>query len=117
MRQQISKPTLGLDLIEFQKARQFYRRHKDSLNSFFNADEINYIQKSGKPAEALAVLLASKEAVFKALPNKNAGIAAFRNIAIKPGKKDRVSYPGLELKVMKDKKFVVVHALGSDRKI
>ena len=108
---------LGVDLIELQKAKNFYRTHKDGLNSFFNDKEILYIRSSKRPHEALAALLAAKEAVFKALPALGTGIAAFRNIEISHEKGNQFSFPGLKLQVFKEKKYVVAHALGSDRKI
>ena len=114
-RKNIFSSHLGVDLIEIKKAEKFYREHKKSLKPFFSDKEVSYIRSSKKPHEALAVLLASKEAVFKALPQKKAGIAAFRNIEIKVGGRNRVFFPGLKLQVFKEKEYVVVHALGSDR--
>ena len=94
----------GVDLIELQKAKKFYRAHKDGLDSFFNDKEILYIRKSKRPHEALAALLATKEAVFKALPALGAGIAAFQNIEINHGKRNQFSFPGFTLRVFKEKK-------------
>ena len=111
---------LGIDLIELKKAKIFYQTHKKRLNSFLSNKEIRYINKSSRPHEALGVLLAAKEAVFKALSPSGTGIAAFRNIEISPGQKDKFYFrfttaekeTSLKLSVLKNKKVVMVQCVG-----
>ncbi len=111
---------LGIDLIEIKKAKIFYQIHKDHLNSFFSDKEVHYIQKSNKRAEALGVLLAAKEAVFKALPRNGSGMIAFRNVEILPGHHDRFSFRmekagkngRLRFAVIKHRKYVIVQCAG-----
>ena len=112
--------SLGVDLIEIKKARRLYDNHKDSLDSFFSPREISYIRTGQRPHENLAVLLASKEAVFKAIPCLGTGVAAFRNIEITPQKANRFSVRLREtakkvvvkFSILKDKKYVVVQCAG-----
>jgi phosphopantetheine--protein transferase-like protein len=75
---------LGIDLIEFKKAKSFYRAHRDALSSFFSIEETGYIRQSPKPHECLALLLSAKEAVFKTLSAPWMGPTGFRNIQIVP---------------------------------
>ena len=111
---------LGIDLVELKKAKSFYNTHKHRLNSFFSSKEISYIQKALWPHEALGILLAAKEAVFKALPRTGAGIAAFRNIEIQPERGGRFSFCSvktgkrskLEFTVLKNKRYVIVQCAG-----
>ena len=111
---------LGVDLIELNKAKFFYRSHKQRLNSLFSGKELSYIRKSKKPYESLGVLLAAKEAAFKALPPSETGIADFRNIEILTNSKDgfqcRLAKDKRETKlkfsVFKNQKVVVVRCAG-----
>jgi len=76
--------SVGIDLIEFKKAKSFYRAHRDALNSFFSREEAGFIRQSSKPHESLAVLLSAKEAVFKTLNSPWMGRTGFRDIQIIP---------------------------------
>ena len=112
--------SLGIDLIEIKKARRLYRDHKGSLGSFFSPREISYIRTGQRPHENLAVLLASKEAVFKAIPRLGTGVAAFRNIEMIPQKENRFSIRlretakkvAVKFSILRDKKYVVVQCAG-----
>jgi len=59
--------SLGVDLVEIKKARRFYARHRAKLSEILTESEIMFCRRAKKPYERLAALLASKEAVFKAL--------------------------------------------------
>jgi phosphopantetheine--protein transferase-like protein len=91
-----SVPVVGVDLVEIEKARAFYSRHKKRLTSFFSAAEIRFIRR-GKIVERLAILLAAKEAAFKAVPGRIwMGPEGFRSIRLSPerGKKLSFRIPG-----------------------
>ena len=106
---------LGVDLIEIQRAKLFYKNHRKNLKSILNQEETEYLE-SGNRHERLAVLLASKEAVFKAIDGSRSGINTFQDIQIFPNNKfsfavrKRISQKitGLKLSVLKNKRFVIV---------
>ena len=105
------RKAFGVDLIEIKKARRFYKTHKNRLDSFFSPQEIAFIRAGERPHENLAILLASKEAVFKAVPSLGTGLAAFRNIEMifhkgTPKKAD------LKFSILKNKQYVVVQCAG-----
>ena len=110
----------GVDLIEIKKAKRLYKSHKDRLGSFFSPKEITYIKKGEKPYENLAILVASKEAVFKAISRFGTGLAVFRNIEMIPQKENKFSLrlkempPRADLKfsVLRNKKYIVVQCAG-----
>lgn len=116
-------PRLGVDLVEIQKAKDFYRAHRDRLKDWLAPEEISYIRESRKPYESLAVLLAAKEAVFKALSRPWMGPFGFGDIQIVPGK-NKVScrfrgpfepFDGKKrftLSFYKDKRYVVALCAG-----
>ena len=111
---------LGIDLIELNKAKKIYRSHKQRLDSLFSDKELSYIQKSRKPHEAFGVLLAAKEAAFKALSPPGTGIASFKNIEIYPECKDRIQCrvagddheAKLKFSVFKNQQVVMVQCVG-----
>ena len=105
MKKSSSSP-LGVDLIEIKKAKRFYKSHEDRLDSFFSSREIAYLKESGRPYENLAILLASKEAAFKAVPRLGTGLAAFRNA-------DGIFRKnGLKFSILRHNKYVVVQCAG-----
>lgn len=117
----ISSFPLGVDLIEIREAKNFYRTHKNHLASLFSDKEIRFIQMSKKPHESLGILLAAKEAAFKALPQKEIGIAGFRGIEILPAANGRLrlksnekirNKKSVEFSVLKNKKLVMVQCAG-----
>jgi len=77
-------PPLGIDLIEIKKAKSFYAANQRYLGSFFSDREIRYIRGGKRPYVKLAVLLAAKEAVFKAMRKDWMGTEGFRKINIVP---------------------------------
>ena len=114
---------LGIDLVEIKKAKSFYILHKNRLATFFSGEEISYIEKNKKPYEALAVLLAAKEATFKALPKRSwMGVSGFKQIVVTPGVNPRAlrcrlkgepkAGNKLKLSFTKNKKFVVARCVG-----
>jgi phosphopantetheinyl transferase (holo-ACP synthase) len=76
--------SLGVDLMEFKRAREFYDNCRHGLDGFLGPGEIRFVRGSRKPWEALAVLLAAKEAVFKALDLSWMGLSGFKAIRILP---------------------------------
>lgn len=79
---------IGVDLVEIKKAKLFFERHRANLRSLFSKREIRYIKTNKKPYEKLALLLAAREAVFKALLKKarTPSLSAFYDIRIIPNK-------------------------------
>ncbi len=73
---------MGVDLVEYKKARAFYGRHKNRLSSYFGKAEISMIEKGPRPHETLAMILAAKEAVFKSCGAPWMGTQGFREILI-----------------------------------
>lgn len=120
---------LGVDVVEYRKARLFYVRHKNRLGEYFGKNEVAMIRKSHKPYESLALLLAAKEAVFKssALPWMGAG--GFRKIQILSQRSNRLSFrlkgnfkkgfarrPAPMLSYLKGKDFVIAECRSSASK-
>jgi holo-[acyl-carrier protein] synthase len=59
---------LGLDLVDLHRAEQLLARHGDQfLGRVLRTDERNYVLSMAAPARHLAVRLAAKEAVYKAM--------------------------------------------------
>ena len=88
MRREATAPspvTLGVDIMEVARARRFYNHHKDRLSRFFSATEINYISRD--PHARMASMVASKEAVFKAL-GQTQGMMEFTKVRIRPVSKN-----------------------------
>ena len=115
---------LGVDLVDTRKAKSFYQTHKDDLDSFFSLEEISKIKKSPKPHKRLAIYLAAKEAVYKALFGTKVGMLGFRNILISQNR-NRLSFQldrslgrrhlsgqSLKLSIVEKKKYVVVQCGG-----
>ena len=106
--------SLGVDLVEVKKAKSFYESHKGNLDFFFTKREILKITESRKPYEKLALYLAAKEAVFKALKNSQVGMLSFRNIGITEKKQGGLSFKkNFQLSFSKWKKYVVVKCAGT----
>ena len=77
--------------MELETAKSLYRSHGRRLKTLFSREEISYIQKDKKPHERLAVLLAAKEAVFKALGPAWMGMSGFQDIQIFPQSNHRLT--------------------------
>lgn len=87
-----SKLSLGVDIVEYKKARVFYARHKNRLKTYFDKNEVSLIQKGQKPYETLALLLAAKEALFKSSGLAWMGTDGFRKIRILARKHNQLSF-------------------------
>ncbi len=85
---------LGVDIVEWKKARAFYGAHRGRLDSFLSPSEMKFIGKNQKPYEGLATLFAAKEAVFKALGVSWFGPEKFRKIRIRPVSADTFLFTG-----------------------
>jgi len=83
---------LGVDLVEFKKAKAFYGEHRNRLDTFFDGGEIRLIRQARRPYESLALLLAAKEAVFKSLGEPWMGPEGFRKIRIFSRKNRELSF-------------------------
>lgn len=71
---------LGIDLIEIKRAKAFYNKHKNRLTSVLNMDEARFIKKGPKPYENCAMILAGKEAAYKALGGLKSNLANFQDV-------------------------------------
>jgi phosphopantetheine--protein transferase-like protein len=77
------KPSLGVDLVELKRAKAFYRVHRSRLNVYFSDEEIAFVKRARRRGyERLAVLLAAKEAAFKASGQPWMGPEGFRSILV-----------------------------------
>ena len=104
---------LGVDLVEYKKARAFYARHRRRLGTYFKKAEVSFIEESLKPHEALALVLAAKEAVFKSLDRMWMGPEGFRRIAVVSRKNKKLSFlskPALSFR--KTRNYVVAECRG-----
>ena len=95
------RESVGVDMLEWKKARAFYKAHREKLATFLCPAETGYVQSSHRPYESLAMILSAKEAVFKAIGVSWMGISGFERIQILPGK-NRFSF---RLKGIFSKKF------------
>ncbi len=117
-----SRIRLGIDLIEFKKAKDFYKHHQNRLASFFSEKEISYIGHGAEAYRKLAGLLAAKEAAFKASGKTWMGPEGFAAIRLTPptGKKNffsvkKSSQSKEALKIFltqQHKKYVVAQCVG-----
>lgn len=101
---------LGVDILEWKKAGEFYRLHRDRLSNWLTADEKKFIASKQKPHEAFAMIFAAKEAVSKALGISAAGPEALKAIQLKPNtaKKFRIlDHKALEVTVRRHRRHVV----------
>ncbi len=80
----LSELSVGVDIIEWKKAKAFYQMHHEKLSLFLHAAEMRFVEKERRPYEALAMIFAAKEAVFKALGGSWMGPEGFRRIKIRP---------------------------------
>ncbi|HTL70492.1 MAG TPA: 4'-phosphopantetheinyl transferase superfamily protein [Candidatus Eisenbacteria bacterium] len=75
--------SLGVDLVEYEKASDLYRNHRHRLGTFLNRSESRYLSAKGLPPEKrLAEVLAAKEALFKAAGGSWMGVSGFAKIAL-----------------------------------
>lgn len=119
MKNRFSEISLGIDAVEFKKARAFYEAHSRRLGPLFGPREISAIRRSRSPHQTLALIFAAKEAVFKAHASKGAGARMLSRIPIEVrGKKNAsLSYKRngshSTLSYRKEKDFVVVKCQAS----
>ena len=75
---------LGIDLVDVEEAERLLHRWGDRLlNRLLTTGEQEYVRRFKRPAEPLAVRLAAKEAVYKALQNlPGAREVRWRNIEV-----------------------------------
>ncbi len=67
-------------MIETKKAKALFKNYRDSLSDFLTPNEISHLEKSPKPETLFAVMLAAKEAVFKARRRSWMGLSGFQEI-------------------------------------
>lgn len=76
---------LGVDMLEWKKAKSFFDAHRGNLDRFLCSTEASFVLSSPKPHESLALILSAKEAVFKSLGRPWMGPSGFQDIQIIPG--------------------------------
>ena len=77
---------LGVDILEWNKARAFYREHRGRLEELLYPAELAYVRASAEPEKAFALVFSAKEAVFKALGASWMGVSGFRGVQVFPEK-------------------------------
>ena len=77
---------IGVDILEWKKAGGFYREHSSRLDALLHPQELTFVQRSRKPAQAFAQVFSAKEAVFKALGASWMGVSGFKEVEIFPKK-------------------------------
>ncbi len=117
------KPFVGVDLVEIERAKAFYRAHHSRLDAYFSGEEIAFVKRAHRRGhERLAVLVAAKEAAFKALGSPWMGPEGFRSILVTPSARARTlecrtnsPLPGrrLTLTYFIKRHFVVVRCAGT----
>lgn len=106
----ISRP-LGVDILEREKARSFYRLHKDRLSQILLPSELAYLKKVKNKTDKLAEILAAKEAVFKALGGSWMGLSGFKKIRLSIDRTSGAFRSGhLRIHLHKCKEYVVACA-------
>ncbi len=106
----ISRP-LGVDILEREKARSFYRLHKERLSQILLPSELAHLNKVKNKTDKLAEMLAAKEAVFKALGGSWMGMSGFKKIRLSVDKTSGALRSGhLRIHLYKRKDYVVACA-------
>lgn len=101
---------LGVDILEWKKARAFYRIHKDRLGQWLSDAERAFVESRPKPHEAFATIFAAKEAAFKAIGAAAVGPEALRRIRLEPKAAGRFVVLGrgkLEVTIRRHRNHVV----------
>ena len=101
---------LGVDILEWKKAGDFYRLHQQRLSDWLTADEKKFVAGRQKPHEGFAMIFAAKEAASKALGLRAAGPEALRRIRLKPRNSRKFSvlkHASLEVTVSRHRRHVV----------
>ena len=103
-------PSIGVDVVEFKKASRFYSQHRLTLDAHFSSNEIQFIRSGKRPVKRLAMLLAAKEACFKASSKKSSGFTAFKEVRVL-----RAGQLTKRVRCVMKPQYVVAYALASDR--
>ncbi len=105
----ISRP-LGVDILERQKVRSFYRLHKNQLQQILVPSELAHLKKVKNKPDALAEILAAKEAVFKAAGGSWMGLSGFKKIRLSFRSNGAFRCGRLRICLHKNKDYVVACA-------
>lgn len=114
----IAEPSLGVDLVEIERAREFVREHRGRLARYFHPSEMRILRAHRDPARGAAVLLAAKECAFKAQPGAVwMGVDGFRRIRI--ARKDgrlharTAGRPTLRLRTRLTRRYALAYCVAS----
>jgi holo-[acyl-carrier-protein] synthase len=114
----------GVDIVDISRAKKLYRNHKNRLSRYLSAYELVWLNASPKKVEALAEIMAIKEAVFKSLEIDWFGLEGWKKIELKKknGKVDVTISDGFLNKSVRKmnfwiatartKEFVVAHVIS-----
>ena len=101
---------IGVDILEWKKARSFYREHRKRLGQWLTREERSFVEGRPKPDEAFAMIFAAKEAVFKAIGSSSTGPEALRKIRLLPQAQGRfkvLDHSKLQVSTLRHRRHVV----------
>ncbi len=114
---------IGIDIVEVSRAKGLYEAYGQKLCRFLSPQEMVFIHSSQNSSKALAILMAIKEAVFKALEISWFGLTGWKKIQVhSQGKAFKVRLSGnlkeyvlkedmMWINVASTKKFVLARVL------
>jgi len=73
----------GIDIVDISRAQKLYRNYKNRLSRYLSSHELTWLKTSPKKVEALAEIMAIKEAVFKSLEISWFGLEGWKKIGLK----------------------------------
>jgi len=86
---------VGIDLVDLERARRFFREHAERLGEVFTDFELAYARAGRRSDESLGARFAAKEATLKALGSLSGFAADWREIEVRS---ERGGPPGLRLR-------------------
>jgi phosphopantetheine--protein transferase-like protein len=101
---------LGVDILEWKKARSFYETHRLRLSEWLTDAERKFVEEKKHPHQAFAVVFAAKEAAYKAIGKNGLGPDAIRRVSLVPRSLRKFSVaknPSLEVTVRHHRRHVV----------
>lgn len=109
---------LGVDILEWKKARSFYLAHRERLHRWLSPEERRFVETRQRPHEAFAMIFAAKEAAFKAIGRSGLGPDLLRRIKLEPRPAGRFGVEGhakLEVTIRRHRRHVVAccHPAGA----
>lgn len=72
----------GIDIVDICRVKKLYRNYKNRLHRYLSKNELVWLSKSKRKVEALAQIMAIKEAVFKSLEIPWFGLEGWKRIGL-----------------------------------